>query len=471
MPIPGVVKGATGAPGTVAYPSGIQMGIFNELNMVIPQWIPKLIAKYGNDSYMLVSEILGKSTIEEQTTTTQTYSHFERGRLFGVGIVNANVTGVTTGATINITFKSPDSYNDGAAGTQSPFLNLQTVKIRSNGRKARIQNIVRTVPGAFTADLVPMGSYALITGTTGTQLNAGEGLETFGNQLAGESSDSQGTQQPKIYRYDNTATVLRASVKSSDLAHMNKTQIDFGEGNNYMPYLAVKAMNMQMMVSIEDAVLEGVPYANIAGAVGTNGCIPDVTARGTEIDYLVYNFTIQDFQNMTRVWDYNGGAKEYHLVQELGQRQDINTLLFGKYPNGMITYGSVGFGQEASVAYGFSSFSTDTYSIHFHRYKGFSAPSVFGYTPTQGDYRANFGLAVPQGEVSDAKLNASRPYLQWVYQENPDIPKGLRIYSWSLGFTQATKTTEASNKFEQIAYVGSRVTAAEQFSILKGIFQ
>jgi hypothetical protein len=473
MAVPGIAKGASGQPGTVAYPSGLTTGIFNELNMVIPDWIPKLIAKYGNDSYMLVSEILGKSVVEEQTTTTNTYSHFERSRIFGSGLVSVAVTGVLPNAAITVTFQSPQSYND-AAGDQSPFLNNQTIKIRSNGNKAILTNINRTVNGAFTAILTPLGNYALITGYSGTTLNAGEGLETFGNQLAGQASDSQGTQQPKLYRYDNTATVLRASVLSSDLASMNKTQIDFGEGNNYLPYLAVKAMNMQMMVSIEDAVLEGVPYSNAGNDtdaqpyIGTQGCIPAVTARGTEVDYIQFNFTIPDFQNMTKVWDWQGGPAEYHGVQELSQRQDINNLLFGKYPNGAITYGSVGFGQEASVAYGFQSFSTDTYSIHFHRYKGFSAPSVFGYVPTQGDYRAFFGLFVPQGDVADAKLNVSRPYMQWVYQRNPDLPMGTKIYSWELGFTKASKTSQAQNKYEQIAWVGSRVTAAEQFTILSG---
>lgn len=469
MATPGIYRGASGAPGTVAYPSGITTGIFNELNFVIPDYIPKLIAKYGNDSYMLVSEILGRSVVEETSTTTNTYSHFERGRLFGVGINLNNVAGLTSGSAASITFKSPDSYND-AAGTQSPFLNGQTIKLRSNGKKATLSAISRASAGAFTATLTPTGAYVLNSGSSGTTLLAGEGLETFGNQLAGESSDSQGTQQPKLYRYDNTATVLRASVKSSDLAGMNKTQIDFGDGNNYEPYLAVKAMNMQMMVSIEDAVLEGVPYANTTN-IGTVGIIPDVQARGTEVDYIQFNFTVGDFQNLTRVWDYNGGPREYHGVQDIQQRQDINRTLFGLYPNGAISYGSVGYNQEAAVSYGFQSFSTDTYAIHFHRYKGFSPQSVFGYTPTVGDYRAFFGLFAPQGEVADAKLNTSRPYMQWVYQRNPDIPAGMKIYSWELGYTKATKTTEASNKYEQIAYVGSRTTAAEQFSILRGLPQ
>jgi hypothetical protein len=59
--------------------------------------------------------------------------------------------------------------------------------------------------------------------------------------------------------------------------------------------------------------------------------------------------------------------------------------------------------------------------------------------------------------------------MQWVYQQNPDIPTSQRIYSWDLGYTKNTKTTLAANFYEQIAYVGSRVTAAEQFSILRGI--
>lgn len=462
-----IVRGATGQPGPVAYAGGLTTGIFNDLNFVIPDYIPGLIAKYGNSSYMLASEILGNSNIEQVNTSTNTFSHFEKGRPYGSGIVAATIASGAAGSAVSITLKSPDSYNNGATGTQSPFLLLQTVKIRSNGRKAKVTNITRTT-GAFVVELTPMGNYTIATGT-GTSINAGEGLETFGNQLAGESSDSQGTQQQKLYRYDNTATVARASVKASDLAGMNKTQIDFGNGSFYLPTLAVKTMNEQMLMNIEDLVMEGVPYSNIAGTVGTIGVLPDVTSRGSEVDYVAKNFAIGDFQNFTNVLDANGGPREYHFLQDLLQRQDINNLLFGIYRNGAISYASVGMSQEAAVSYGFKGFSTDTFDFHFHRYKGFTPQAVFGYVPTQGDYRANFGFGVPQGMTQDAKDNETRPYLQWVYQQNPDIPTSQRIYSWELGYTKNTKTTEASNKYEQIAYPGSRVTAAEQFSILRGL--
>lgn len=462
-----IVRGATGQPGPIAYPGGITTGIFNELNFVIPDYIPGIIAKYGNSSYMLAMEILGRTAVETVNTTTNTYSHFEKGRPFGSGLVASNVSSTVPGDPINITLKSPQSYNDGATGNQSPFLLLQTVKIRSNGRKFRVTNITRTT-GAFVIEATPMGNYTLITGNTGTQLNAGEGLETFGNQLAGEASDNQGTQQQQMYRYDNTATVVRATVKASDLAGMNKTQIDFGGGQFYEPALAIQTMNQNMMMNIEDAVMEGVPSENTTDT-GTTGVLPVIEARGSEVDYVQYQFAIGDFQNLTNVLDQNGGPREYHFLQDLYQRQDINNLLFGIYKNGAISYGSVGGDMMSSVTYGFNGFSTDTFDFHFHRYKGFTAAAVFGYVPTQGDYRAFFGLAVPQGMVQDAKDNTSRPMMQWVYQQNPDITPGQRIYSWDLGYTKQTKTTKAENTYNQIAYVGSRVLASEQFCILRGI--
>lgn len=462
-----IVRGATGQPGPAAYPSGITTGIFNELNFVIPDYIPGIIAKYGNTSYMLAMEILGRTTVEEVNTSTNTYSHFEKGRPFGSGIVLNTVASGASGAAISVTLKSPQSYSDGAAGTQSPFLLNQTVKVRSNGRKYKVTNITRTT-GAFVVELTPMGNYTVQSGT-GASILAGEGLETFGNQLAGESSDSQGTQQKKMYRLDNTATVLRASVKASDLAGMNKTQIDFGGGNFYEPALAIQTMNENMLMNAEDAFMEGVPSSNIAGTTGTVGVLVDVGNRGSEIDYVINGYAIGDFQNLTNVLDSNGGPREYHFLQDLLQRQDINDLLFGIYRNGAISYGSVGMSQEAAVSYGFNGFSTDTFDFHFHRYKGFTASAVFGYVPTVGDYRANFGLAVPQGDTVDAKDNTSRPKMQMVYQQNPDITAGQRIYSWDLGYTKNTKTTEASNKYEQIAYLGSRTIAAEQFGIVRGL--
>lgn len=463
-----IVRGASGQPGMVGYPNGIDSGIFNELNYVIPDYRPKLLNKYGNESLMLTMMLTAKDVLEETNTSTNTFSHFEKGRIFGSALVNANVTGVTSGANVTLVLKSPQSYNDGATGTQSAFVENRTVVIRSNGRKATVVSVNRTTAGAFSVVLKPLGSYALISGTTGTTLSAGEGLDVYENQLAGEASDSQQTWSPKIYRYDNTCTVSRASVKTSDLVSMNKTQVDFG-GSNYQDMFAVKTMNLSMLASMENGFLDGVPSANTT-STGTIGVIPAIEARGSEVDYLTTaSIGVDDIQRLTAVWDYNGGPAEYQLIQDIKQRQAFNKSLFGLYPNGAITYANVGASEEAAVSLGFKSFSTDTYTLHFYRYKAFSAGSQFGYIPTIGDYRANFGIGVPLGNVQDAKQNVSRPFMQLVFQQNPDLPKGQRIYAWELGYTKQTKTSKAENKYEQIAYYGSRVIAAEQFSIIRGV--
>ena len=100
-----IIRGATGQPGPIAYPSGITTGIFNELNFVIPDYIPGLIAKYGNSDFPFMMEILGRSCVENVNTTTNTFSHFEKGRPFGSGLVAGDVESTVAGDAINITLK------------------------------------------------------------------------------------------------------------------------------------------------------------------------------------------------------------------------------------------------------------------------------------------------------------------------------------------------------------------------------
>lgn len=464
-----IIRGEQGAPGQISRINGLNLSALNEVNMVDTVDKTMLLNKYGNERYSLIAEILGKTSLEEGEAYTQTISHFEKGRIFSVGFVNANVTAIVSGAAVTFVLKSPESYTNGATGTQAPFRVKEVVKLRSNGRKARIDSITPTT-GAWSVTVTPLGAYAFATGTT-TTLSANDAVELVGNQLAGEAADSMGTQMSKVFRIDNTCTSIRDSAKSTDYAGMQRTQVNFG-GSNYITALAIKDMNSRMFHYIEDACFEGVPDDNIAGAVGTDGVLPQVEARGSKVNYLTGSvLTAADFNRITRCIDANGGPREYHGLQQLSQRQQISTGLFGLYNNGSLSYGSVGSNSEAAVSYGFNSFNIDTVGFHFYRYKGFSAEAVYGYTPngTTGDYRADYGLFVPQGMITDVRTGATRPQMQWVYWKHPDLPAGTKIYTWELGFSKGTKTTEASNKWEQQCWVGSRITAAEQFIIFQGV--
>ncbi len=470
----GVIKGVKGSPGFISYTGGLTSAAFSELNYVIPKYESVLKPKFGNN-YLIISELLGNGTVKTGMTTTNTFSHFEVGRYFGVVRVNADVTGLTSGGNAVFVCKSPDSYNNGATGTLAPIAEGQTVRLRSNGRKGRVISVTPTA-GAWSVTVKPLGSYVFASTNSGTTLLADEGVEIFGGtQLAGEASDKGKTIKPQLYRIDNTCTTIRADYEVSDFAEMEQTQIDFGGGDNYIPALAREQMNHSMLAQCQDAFFEGVPYANTSD-IGTKGVVPEVEARGGETNYLTGSaYGIANFQDITRLIDSTGGPDEYHFLQDLDQRQKINNALFGLYPNGMVSYGSVGFSQEAAVSYGFKSFSTDTVSFHFHRAKSISAEATFGYTPASGvgDFRKQWGIVIPQGKLRDSKTPDHYPYMEIVYKKHPKMNEGglsqNKVYAWGEGYSQATKTSKASDNYHQICYMGSRVASAEQFIINKGV--
>lgn len=467
----GIITGATGAPGSQSYgQQATNSALFNDLNIIIPDWIPDLFDKYGTERYALIMEILGRTTLEESKTTTRTFSHFEKGRAFGVVFVNANVGGITPGA--NVTFvMGPGSYTN-TAGTAAPARVGEYVRIRSNGKKGKIVAITPT-PNAWSVEVTPAKTTETFASGAGqgATLSAGESIELIGNIAAGEASGRMPTQASVIQRIDNTITEIRDSAAITDVARQNKTQVNFGQGDQYYYRFLTDELNKRFLYYVENACLEGIDVDNISGTLGTIGVIPQVDARGSEVNYLVGNATINDLQNLTRVFDYNGGPSEYHALQEIQQRQDVNNTLFGKYNNGAIRYATVGGSQEAAVSYGFQSFSTDTYTLHFFRYKPFSPESVFGYTPNPliGNFRSHYGLFVPQGVVPDAQSGSLRPNMQWVYQQIPDAP-GSKFYTWETGaFSPNGKTDVAEQVLNQLCYVGARVIAPEQFVQFKGV--
>lgn len=469
----GIVQGATGAPGSISYgQQASNAELFNDLNIIIPDWIPDLFNKYGTERYALIMEILGKTTLEESKTTTQTFSHFEKGRTFGVVFVGAQVNAITPGANVTITL-GPGSYNN-PGGTTSPARIGEFVRLRSNGKKAKIIDIPSTAANNWQITVTPANSAESFASGPGqgVSLTSGDALELIGNVAAGEASGRMPTQASKIFRIDNTTTVIRDSAAITDVARMNKTQVNFGNGDQYYYRHLTDDLNKRFLYYIENACLEGIFVNNLPNTTGTTGVIPQVEARGSSINYLVGNATINDLQNLTRVFDYNGGPSEYHALQEIKQRQDINNTLFGKYNNGAIRYATVGGTQEAAVSYGFQSFTTDTYTFHFFRYKPFSPESVFGYNPNMqiGNFRDHFGLFVPQGVVPDAQEGTLRPNMQWVYQTMPDAP-GSKIYTWETGpWSPNGKTDTAEQVLNQICYPGARVIAPEQFAILRGVY-
>jgi len=472
-----LINPTTGAPGPVSYSNATttSSALFNDINIIIPDLIPELYDRYGAESYGMLIEFMGemggvmRSVTETGTSSTRQFFHYEKGRAFPSGSVNANVTGATAGASITITLAA-NSYTN--SGTESGFRPNDVGFIGSTGVKFQVGTVTRTT-NAFTVVLVPLSATQTLAslGQASTCL-AGEGLFLVGNQAAGEASTAMASLNSLIYKITGSTTEVRDDFPISDVAKMNSTPINFGGGNYSYYKLGQTELNKRFIYSVENAVIEGVPVTNTTGvtngSIGTLGVIPQVAANGAEVDYTIGAMQIGDLQACARVWQYNGGPSEYHILQETNQQDDVDTLLFGKYNNGAIRYASVGGDERSSVAYGFKSFNVKGTSIHFWVYRNFSIPTVYGYIPTTGAFRANYGLAIPQGVTPDAQNGTLRPNLQWVYQE---VTPGMRFYTYeSGGLAAQNKTTTMNLVLTQICYVGTRTKSPQQFSVFKGTY-
>lgn len=467
------INPTTGAPGPVVYPgNATNAALFNDMNIIIPDLIPDLYDRYGAESYGMLIEFMGpignamRSITEKGTSSTRQFFHYEKGRAFPSGTVNADVTGATAGTAITITLAA-GSYTN--SGTESGFQQNSIGYIGSTGVKFQVGTVTRTT-NAFTVVLLPVntGQSLASLGQVST-CSAGEALLLVGNQAAGEASNAMSSTNSLIYKITGSTTEVRDDYPITDVAYMNSTPINFGGGDYSYYKLGQTELNKRFMYSAENAVIEGVAANNLTnGSIGTLGIIPQVAANGPTVDYTIGSVLISDLQALARVFEYNGGASEYHILQETNQQDDVDTCLFGKYNNGGIRYASVGGDERAAVSYGFKSFNVKGKNLHFWVYRNFSIQSVYGLSPTLGSARSNYGLCIPQGVTPDAKSGTLVPNMQWVYQE---VLPGMRFYTYeSGGLATANKTTTMNKILTQICYVGTRCKGPQQFAQFVGTY-
>lgn len=468
-----IINPVTGAPGAVVYPgNATNAALFNDMNIIIPDLIPELFDRYGAENYGMLMEYMNsfggsfRSIIEKTTVNTKQFFHYEKGRAFASGTVNANVTGATAGASITITLAS-GSYTN--SGTESGFRINEIGFVGSTGVKFQVGTITRTT-NAFTVVLKPVSSTQSLNsaGQVSTML-ANEALFLVGNQAAGEASGPMDSLNSLIYKITGSTTEVRDDYPITDIAKMNNTPINFGGGDYSYFKLGQTELNKRFMYYIENAVIEGVTVTNLTnGSGGTLGVIPQVAANGPEVDYTIGAMAIGDLQAQARVSQFAGGPSEYHFLQETNQQDDLDTLLFGKYNNGAIRYASVGGDERAAVAYGFKSFNVKGNTQHYWVYKNFSPQSIYGLQPTLGYARSNYAVCIPQGVQPDAKEGTLRPNLQWVYQE---VKPGIRFWTYqSGGLADQNKTTTMNLVLTQETYIGNRTISPQQFQIFRGTY-
>jgi hypothetical protein len=335
--------------------------------------------------------------------------------------------------------------------------------------------VVSVSTGAYplTAVIRPLVAAQAFVSAGSANLLASDFLMLRGAVNIGEGSTVLNGMSPILDKIENTTTEHRDDFTITDRAAIEKNEVDFGNGNQYYYYLAQDDMNRRYMNNAFFKIMEGVAVDNITGTVGTTGVIPRVAASGTTIQYTSGSFggvtgtDMSNMQSITRSLNFYGGSGEYHFLQDIYQRQEVNNLLFGKYANGAVSYGSVGGSQEAATSYGFSSFMIDGYTFHFFLNNMFSPESVYHINPgALTPEKRNYGVLIPQKINSDAKTGKQFPSFQIVFQE----VNGQRILTTETGMlAPQNKTTTANKTLSMLSFPGVRVFAANQYAIVEGI--
>ena len=449
--------------------------LLNDLNIFDRSFEKNLIRKYGAENYALVQMALGNSVTEAKSDNRLFY-HYEKRGLHQAVAVKAAVVAPVAGANVTITIGSaaastfandPNYYNSAL-----PLRAGEVVRIMTSGIEGQVVS-VSTGSYPLTAVVRPLVAAQAFTSAGSANLLAGDFLLMRGAVNIGEQSTVLNGISPILDKIQNTTTEHRDDFTITDRAAAEKNEVDFGNGNYYYYYLAQDDMNRRYMNNAFFKIMEGVPVDNITGTVGTQGVIPRVEAAGSTIQYTSGQFggalgsDMSNMQTITRSLNFYGGSGEYHWLQDIYQRQEVNNLLFGKYQNGAISYGSVGGSQEAAVSYGFSSFMIDGYTFHFFLNNMFSPEAVYRISPgALVPEKRNYGVLIPQRINSDAKTGKQFPSFQIIFQEI----EGQRVLTTETGMlAPSNKTTTANKTISMLSYIGARTFAANQYAIVEGV--
>ena len=449
--------------------------LLNDLNIFDRSFEKNLVRKYGAENYAIVQMALGNSVTEAKSDNRLFY-HYEKRGLHQAVSVKAAVVAPTAGNNVTVTIGSASATtfaNDPSYYSSSlPLRPGEVVRIMTSGIEGQVVS-VSTGAYPLTAVIRPLVSTQAFVSAGSPNLLASDFLMLRGAVNIGEGSTVLNGMSPILDKIENTTTEHRDDFTITDRAAIEKNEVDFGNGNQYYYYLAQDDMNRRYMNNAFFKIMEGVAVDNITGTVGTTGVLPRVAANGTTIQYTSGQFggvsgtDMSNMQAITRSLNFYGGSGEYHFLQDIFQRQEVNNLLFGKYANGAISYGSVGGSQEAAASYGFSSFMIDGYTFHFFLNNMFSPEAVYHINPgALTPEKRNYGVLIPQKINSDAKTGKQFPSFQIVFQE----VNGQRILTTETGMlAPQNKTTTANKTLSMLSYPGCRVFAANQYAIVEGV--
>jgi hypothetical protein len=378
------------------------------------------------------------------TVPAKKFGHFEsRGKLHDNVKVLSFTGGASAGASATVTIDPASILN-----SRSPIRAGEVVENAKNGKQYKVTS-VSTYPNIFV--MTPFDSTELINAT----LLAADFLLFRGISEAGEASTKFDTLTGLIEEKTFYTTEIREDFTISDRAKIEELWFEVN-GQPYYTYKGLDEAVRRFMNNKEFKLMFGKPQ----GATGTTGLIPQVEAGG-QVTTWGTSFDIDDFHNLARLADFNGGAQEYHFLMDSYLRSAVDDALFAKYQNGAIQWASVGGSSEVAVKYGFDSIKIDGTTFHLKKYLPFNAEAVYGQSIGTAGYYARTGLLIPVKDGRDAQTGDKIPSLRLVYNE---VEPGKEIKVWETGALAKIPTSDKMElNVHHMSYCGIQVFAANQF--------
>lgn len=424
--------------------SGVNRQLVSDMSILKPQYYSQFIEKYGSQNYAQLLEALGMKA----TVPAKKFGHFEsRGKLHDNVKVLSFTGGASAGASATVTI-STDSINN----SRSPIRVGEVIENAKNGKQYKVTSVT-TYPNIFV--MTPFDSSELINAT----LLAADFLLFRGISEAGEASTKFDTLTGLIEEKTFYTTEIREDFTISDRAKIEELWFEVN-GQPYYTYKGLDEAVRRFMNNKEFKLMFGKPQGAPGVSTGTVGLIPQVEAGG-QVTTWGTSFDIDDFHNLARLADFNGGAQEYHFLMDSYLRSAVDDALFTKYQNGAIQWASVGGSSELAIKYGFDSIKIDGTTFHLKKYLPFNAEAVYGQSIGTAGYYARTGLLIPVKDGRDAQTGDKIPSLRLVYNE---VEPGKEIKVWETGALAKVPTSDKMElNVHHMSYCGIQLFAANQF--------
>lgn len=419
---------------------GVNRQFVSDMSILKPQYYSQFIEKYGSQNYAQLLEGLGMKA----TVPSKKFGHFEsRGKLHDNVKVLSFTGGASAGASATVTISTDSILN-----SRSPIRAGEVLENAKNGKQYKVTS-VSTYPNIFV--MTPFDATELINAT----LAAADFLLFRGISEAGEASTKFDTIVDLIEEKTFYTTEIREDYTISDRAKIEELWFEVN-GQPYYTYKGLDEAVRRFMNNKEFKLMFGKPQ----GATGTTGLIPQVEAGG-QVTTWGTAFDIDDFHNLARLADFNGGAQEYHFLMDSYLRSAVDDALFTKYQNGAIQWASVGGSSEVAIKYGFDSIKIDGTTFHLKKYLPFNAEAVYGQSIGTAGYYARTGLLIPVKDGRDAQTGDKVPSLRLVYNE---VEPGKEIKVWETGALAKVPTNDKMElNVHHMSYCGIQLFAANQF--------